>query len=342
MKENTLNGLREIMIRNVFMLLSAASVLFAANVQGEPGAAPYIGQTPPGSEPVLFAPGIVSDGYSNRDIAITPDGNEIYYSVNMRNFDLSTIMVVYRTDDGWSEPAVAPFATDMNYLYLEPAISPDGSKFFFVAKDKKGDTENDIWVMERDTGGWGPPKKLGPEINTPVSETFPSITSDGTLYFSRVSDDPDVEYIFRSRLVDGEYTTAERLPDNVNCGKTQFNAFVAPDERYLIVSVWGREDSLGSIDYYIVYRNEEDEWSQPVNLGENINTPGAQEYSAYVTRDGKYLFFMSTRIPAGADSGNQVYTAEGLHRIHNSPENGHSDIYWMGAGIIEELRPEGY
>jgi len=303
---------------------------------------PYLGQSPPGNEPLLFAPGVVSDGFNNRDMAITPDGSGIYFAVNQRNFDLSTIMAVHKVGDKWSKPEVAPFASDKNFKYLEPAISPDGSKFFFVASKRDGKNNNDIWVMDRESGDWGKPKKLGAMINTSVSETFPSITRDGTIYFSRVSDDPGVEHIYRSRLNNGQYTDAERLPENVNCGKTQFNAFVAADESYLIVSVYGREDSVGSIDYYVVFRNPNDEWSEPINMGKKINTKGAQEYSAYVSRDGRYLFFMSTRLPANPNMENDAYSLEDLTRIHNRPENGNSDIYWIDAGIIDELRPEGF
>ncbi len=303
---------------------------------------PYLGQSPPGGGPVLFAPGIISDGFNNRDIAMMPDGSEFYYAVNMRNFDLSTILYVKQVPGGWDGPHVAPFATDQSMKYLEPAISPDGSKFFFVSSPRDDENNNDIWVMDRQADGWGQPVKLGDTINTPVSETFPSITNDGTLYFSRVSDDPNVEYIYRSRSVGGSYQAAERLPDNVNCGKSQFNAFVAADESYLIVSVYGREDSIGSVDYYIIYRNADDEWSEPINLGENINTRSGQEYSAFVSRDGKYFFFMSTRLPADSRLGNGTYSLESLARIFNNPENGNSDIYWMEAGFIEKLRPEGF
>jgi len=321
--------------------ITLGCLVFSA-LADEPLTGPYLGQTPPGDEPVLFAPGIVSDGFNNRDVAMMPDGSELYYAVNIRGFDLSTIMAVYQVDGKWSKPEVPAFATDKSMKFLEPTISPDGSKFFFVSV-KRGDEKNmDIWVMDREGTAWGEPKMLGDTINTAVSETFPSITNDGTLYFSRASDDPQVEHIYRSRLVDGQYTKAEKLPDNVNCGKTQFNPFVAPDESYVIVSVWGRDDSLGSIDYYIVYRNENDEWSEPVNMGSKINTPGVHEYSSFISRDGKYLFFMSTRTPDDTDLENNAYSAEDLNRIHNSPENGNSDIYWIDAGIIEELRPEGF
>jgi len=334
------------MLRNLITRLPGRAAIFTAllipvwlNAAAD---TPWHGLAPPGDEAELFAPGVISNGFNNRDLAMLPDGSEFYTSVNLRNFAVATILVIRKTDAGWGRPEVASFATDRNTRYIEPAISPDGSKMFFVTAPAGVDDNMDIWMMDRAGGAWGNPVKLGDAINTPVNETFPSITSDGTLYFSRVSDDPGVEHIYRSRLVDGQYAPAERLPDNVNCGKTQFNAFVAPDESYLIVSVFGREDSLGSIDYYIVYRNAQDEWSQPVNLGDAINTRGSQEYSPFVSRDGKYFFFMSQRQPVTGESASQPWTVEELAEIFNRPENGNSDIYWIDAGFIDRLRPDGF
>jgi len=51
---------------------------------------PYVGQTPPGAEPKLFAPGIISTGLYTRDVAITPDGKELYYCVAVGNFGYAT------------------------------------------------------------------------------------------------------------------------------------------------------------------------------------------------------------------------------------------------------------
>lgn len=334
------------MLRNFIQKLAGCTaictaVLMPAPANADPGEA-WFGQAPPGDEAELFAPGIISNGFNNRDLAMMPDGSELYTSVNMRNFSVSTILGVRKTEAGWTLPEVAGFAKDRQTRYLEPAISPDGARMFFVTAPAGVDDNMDIWVMDRVGGGWGKPLRLGDAINTPVSETFPSITSDGTLYFSRVSDDPGVEHIYRSRFIDGRYAPAERLPDNVNCGKTQFNAFIAPDESYLIVSVFGREDSLGSVDYYIVYRNARDEWSQPVNLGDAINTKGSQEYSPFVSRDGKYFFFMSQRQPEVGGTPGQPWSVDELTAIFNQPENGNSDIYWIDAGFIDRLRPEGF
>ena len=138
-------------------------------------------------------------------------------------------------------------------------------------------------------------------------------------------------------MIDGNYVDAERLPPRVNSTNAQYNAFIAADESYLIVPVFGRDDSFGGTDYYIVFRNESDEWSEPVNMGEKINTPRSGEYSPYVTRDGKYFFFMSTR--GGSWEGvPDMLTYDYLWQTFQGPQNGNSNIYWVGAGFIEDIR----
>lgn len=320
----------------------SASLMTALLLVSNPAlAGPYLDQSPPGDDPALFAPGIVSNGMHNRDMAITPDGREIYWSNNLREFSVSVIMVARRTASGWSQPEVAPFSRDPAFIYLEPAISPDGRQLLYVAS-RAGEDDSDIWVMDRVGDGWGEARRLGTPVNTPGKEYFPSITRDGTLYYTAEGPEPGTEAIYRSRRIDGGYAEPELLPESVNCGKSRFNAFVAPDESYLIVPVWGRDDSLGSVDYYIVFRNAEDEWSEPVNLGPKINTKSGREYAPYVSPDGKYFFFMATRAPADADTPQGGFSAEYLADAYARPENGNSDTYWVDAAFIEALRPEGF
>ena len=106
--------------KTALMLLALITLLvepLLISADAKAGNNPYVGQVPPGDEPVLFAPGIISDGFNNRDLAMMPDGSEIYYAVNMRSFDLSTILVVHQHEDGWSQPEVAPFATNKDFKY---------------------------------------------------------------------------------------------------------------------------------------------------------------------------------------------------------------------------------
>lgn len=309
---------------------------------------PYLGQVPPGDTARLFAPGIVSTGMYTRDVAITPDGREIYFGVLLGRF--TTILETHVEEGRWTEPEVAPFARDARYFHLEPAISSDGRRFFFLStrlpdgqepgpEQVRTWTNQDIWVMDRGDDGWGAPYNLGPPVNTDEAEFFPSVTRDGTLYFTRGFNDGRESYIYRARLVDGRYQEPEKLGPQVNSTASQFNAFIAPDERYLILCTAGRADTRGGTDYYVVFRNDDDTWSDPVNLGDVVNTAGDAEYSPYVSPDGRYFFFMSTRRRADASLPDTLTWAF-LQRYRAKPESGNAGIYWVGAAFIDRLREQ--
>jgi len=302
---------------------------------------PYLGQEPPGREPEIFAPGIVSTGLATRDVAITPDNTELYFAVTLG--DRTMIMESHQQNGVWTEPAVAPFSG--RYLDIEPAISPDGQRFFFLStrpqpgqEEKPGWVYQDIWVMDREGDAWGEPSNLGPPVNTDAPEYFPSATIDGTLYFTREGEDR-VSATWRSRFVDGAYTEPELLGPEVNCGSNRFNVFVAPDESFAIVPALGREDAIGGVDYFVVFRSEDDTWSEPINMGPAINQPQGREWSASLSPDGKYLFFMSSRSYGETSVPLTAKTITELLRLSTEPGRGSSDIWWVSAEVIESLRP---
>jgi hypothetical protein len=316
--------------------VSSAPVTSAPDLHG-----PYLGQEPPGPEPRLFAPGIVSTGLATRDLAMTPDGDEVYFSVTLG--DRTMIMVARQVNGVWTAPEVAPFSG--RYLDIEPTISADGQRFFFMStrpqpgqEEKPGWVYQDIWVMDREGDRWGEPFNLGPPVNSDAPEYFPSITADGTLYFTREGEDRKSS-IYRSRLVDGVYTEPELLPPQVNCGTDRFNVFVATDETFVIVPAVGREDGLGGVDYFVVFRSPDDTWSEPINLGPAINQPSGREWSASLSPDGKYLFFMSSRTDEEAGLPLTGRSITELLDLSTRPGQGSSDIWWVSAEVIEALRP---
>jgi hypothetical protein len=308
----------------------------------------YLGQAPPGDVPELFAPGIVTTGIYTRDVAMTPDGSQIYFGVLLGT--VTAIIETHRGPDGvWSAPEVAPFSRDSRFFNLEPHISPDGNRFLFLStrvenpgpEDLRNWANQDIWVMDREGDGWGEPYSLGAPVNSEESEFFPSMTLDGTLYFTRGLNGGQESYVYRSRLVDGRYQEPERLGPGVNSTANQFNAFIAPDESYLILCTGDRGDTLGGVDYYVTFRRGDDEWSGPINLGEAVNTPLGGEFSPYVSPDGRYFFFMSTR-PFPTESLPDTLTWAYLKRFRQLPETGNAGIYWVDASFIQDLRPEGF
>jgi hypothetical protein len=305
----------------------------------------YLGQEPPGDTPRLFAPGVVSTGLLDRDIAMLPDGSEIYFGVAAPGYAVSSILVTRRLPDGgWTSPEVASFVAPHPARDLEASIAPDGQRIYFISdRPPEGASEphgnSDIWVADRGADGWGEPYNLGPPVNSGDQEYFPSVTRGGTLYFTRERKGERGNFIYRSRLVGGSYSEPERLPSQVNSGPAQFNSFIAPDESYLILSVLGRPDAIGRSDYYVCFRSPDDVWSDPVNLGERINVPDAQGYSPYVTPDGKYFFFMSTRADALGRLAGQHVSQEQMLELLAAPGTGNADTYWVEASFIEALRP---
>ncbi len=307
---------------------------------------PYLGQKPPGRTPELFAPGLVCTGMNERDVAIAPDGREIYFGV--MSGQTSTIMVTRLEDGHWTEPAVAPFAADLRYFHFEPCLSADGKRMLFLTtrptageETKGGWANQNIFAADRKADGtWGEPYDLGAPVNTTSNEFFPSLTRDGTLYFTRGAPRSDELKIVRSRLVDGRYQEPDTLPAAVNGQGVPYNAFVSPDESYLVACVNGRTDGAepGRPQYYVFFRDAEDRWSEGVCLGKDVSPVGGNAGSSYVSPDGKYLFFGSTKPREVASTPEAPLTLRALREAYSLTRNGNIDIYWMEASFLDTLR----
>lgn len=306
----------------------------------------YLGQTPPGMEAELFAPGLVSTGLYERDIAISPDGSELYYGVVVGN--RTTILVSRQEDGRWTEPEQASFINGFEYYYFEPALSPDGKRMLFLTNrppegepPKSGWGYQHIWAVDRgDDGIWMEPYDLGPAVNANRAEFFPSVTESGTLYFTRAEGDGRYG-IYRSPLIEGQYKSAEALPDEVNGKNNPYNACISRDESLLIACIAGRDDGVntGLPEYYVFFRTEEDTWSEGVNLGEGINFRNSSALSPHFSGDGKYFFFASNKTDPEYFSTARHLNWGLIQKIHRSPQNGSGDIYWVNAERIRRLNP---
>ena len=312
-------------------------------------AGPYLGQTPPGAKAELFAPGLVSTGMTERAVAISPDGREVYFELAFGQ--VVTIMVTRIEGRRWTEPVVAPFAADLGFFHFEPCLSADGRRMLFLSnrprageKPLPGWGHQNIWASDRAADGrWGEPYDLGGPVNSAESAFFPSLTRDGTLYFTRSSPSGEKARIMRSRPEEGRFGEPVELPKEVNGRGTVFNAFIAPDESYLIACVEGRVDSptAGAANYYIFFRSQDDSWSEGVNLGPEVNFPGAAASAPYVTSDGRYLFFGSNRRKEITSPAGSPMTWSQFMARFCGPQNGGSDVYWIDASFLRTLKSKG-
>jgi hypothetical protein len=285
----------------------------------------------PVDTPRLFGKSILSDGLSNRDFTISPAGDEIFFTLQQPRFVTSTILHLVKQNGQWGKPEVAPFSG--RYRDLEAAFSPDGRTVYFSSdrplKDSTAKKDFDIWQVKRNTNGtWSEPENLGLTVNSAKNEFYPSITRSGNLYFTVEADyGKGSEDIVVCKLTSSGYSKPESLPEDINTKYDEFNAFVDPDEQFILLTSYGRPDDMGRGDLYISHKDKAGSWLPAKHLPTPLNTTSL-DYCPFVTWDKKYLIFTSSRLNNQLTNG-QSKTYPQLKELLNNPGNGWDDIYWV-------------
>ncbi len=307
-------------------------ILVAQHPQGTVTNA-YFNQPTPSYSPVIFAPNIISDEFGNRDMAISPTGDEIFYTLQYRSgFVFSTLIHSKKVNGKWSTPEIASFSGQYNDL--EPTFSSDGNRLYFSSTRPATATEEkdyDIWYVTKEKGIWENPQNPGSPINTAKNEFYPSITKSGNIYFTREMEGKS-EDIVVCKFSNNKYDTAVSLPNAINTNGEEFNTFVDPDEQFIIFTGYKRIGNIGSGDLF-VSKNNNGEWGEAKNLGNTINGTGLT-YCPYISPDKKYIFFTSSHGIFKTPFDKKINLKE-LKKYMHSPLNGWDNIYWMDAkGII--------
>jgi Tol biopolymer transport system component len=291
------------------LLLISYSIIYAQEfpiLKGD-----YLGQTPPGDTPVVFARGIISDNYQQHGVpSFSPDGNVVFWQTNWRPASdtgkwLTFSMTMRRTGDKWTAPEASPYSS-------MPFFSPNGQRIYF------DDKENGLSFVEKQGNNWSEPKSLGLVARFPELKNafYPSIASNGTIYFMGYDEGQWNNFgIYRAELINGEYAKPELLPPSINApgGMRNWAPFISPDESYLIFCSTRGLSKYDEGDLFVSFRQSDGSWTDPVTLGAPINTNQMERFST-LSPDGKYLFF--TRDTPGYDE----------------------DVYWVSARIIEKLK----
>ncbi len=283
----------------------------------------YLGQTPPGATPQEFARGIVSTYDQEHSApAFSPDGNEVFWTMNRlpgpdNEKPFNSVMTMQRENGRWSAPYVSPFVGML-------VFSADGRRVYYSSNRPhpgaavQENQKEDIWVAERRGHDWSEPKCLNLVARSPEVRfaAGPTIARNGTLYFMGYASGLQANVgIFRAELMGGEYSKPELLPRRINLPPfLNWTPFIAPDESYLLFSSNRRDPDHDAGDLYISRRLADGSWTEPVSLGEPVNS-SRQERLPGVSPDGKYLFF--ARDMPGRDD----------------------DVYWVSAASVSVLRP---
>lgn len=267
---------------------------------------PYLGQKPPGLTPEIFAPGLISiAGRSEYGMSFSPNLEEMYFTTQTKYGVPAHIYFSKVKDNQWTAFEKVNFTQGEKAGEMEPNVSDDGKRIYFTAYNADfSDTK--IWYVNRQKDGWSKAIKLASPVNDDEVMTS-TLASNGDLYYTNLSKGFSTYYSLR---INGKYSEVNKA--DINFGA---HAFISPSQDYLIVDAKNREDETRKdADLYIYFKKEDGTWSEPKNLGMEVNS-SFDETVATVTPDGKYLFFS-----------------------RRSEDGEILDLYWVSTEVIERLR----
>ncbi len=255
---------------SLILLLSSIMMSSISHAQGVTPIpdGPYLGQTPPGLTPEIFAPGIVNTEEFIEIEGMFGADMKTFYFVRRDEKDISLNVIKYKNNK-WQQSVVKQGVS-------EPSISPDGKTIYLKNK-----------FIERTGGGWSELKSLGAPLGN-IDIMRSSASSNGTIYFDTYTPKLDIPLRY-SRLIDGKYEQPKSLGQQFGIGRYNAHPFIAPDESYIIFDSI-RQSGYGRSDLYISFRAEDDSWGPAINMGDKINT-AASEKNPSLSPDGKFLFF---------------------------------------------------
>jgi len=259
----------------VLPLLVVASISHSQTI---PAPGLYLGQNPPGTTPVIFAPGVISKGNIHSRLEISPDGQEMLWNtVDMKTFS-TQILSVKNVSGKWSAPQPPPFARAGN---TQGAVfSPDGKKLFFSVDTGTG------WVrkyVEKTAAGWSDARADG--FMPGGSSSF---TRSGRAYLSgEMKTKIWNTGIFGARYAADGYADVTPLGEAINRPNAiDYTPYVSPDESFLLFSSnRPRNGDKEDMFIHVSFRMSDGAWSTPQRVGQ------IQGRFPSLSPDGKYLFF---------------------------------------------------
>lgn len=241
----------------------------------------YLGQTPPGDTPKIFAPGLLADsGIVLGRVAFSKDGKAFYYGYARHWFDFKGTGIKEISFDGqkWSKPKIL-----MEDL-ATPTLSTDETQMFV------GGQNSDVWVSQKTGDSWNAPK-LFLDKTYGLYNFMPS--NSGTYYVGSNANQGSKRdystYDFCTFTFSGNDTVIQSLGSPLNTPGFDGDFYIAPDESYIIIS--SQETKTYECELWISFRKADKTWTKPKSLGDNINKGLAHRFGEYVSPDGRYLFY---------------------------------------------------
>tara|TARA_A200000113_G_scaffold225810_1_gene248107 strand:- start:204 stop:2828 length:2625 start_codon:yes stop_codon:yes gene_type:complete len=213
-------------------------------------------------------------------------------------FESQFIYQLYETKINSGKSDFGPNFYSNNQIIFSSSEDATGSKNY----DWSNEPFLDLFVAEIDSlGELVDKERLGGEVNTKFHESSATVSKDGkTMYFTRnnyfngklrKSRDNEVKLkVYKATKNDNNsWGSIKELPFNGNDFSVAHPA-LSPDGKKLYFSS-DMPGTFGKSDIWFVYIYDNDEYSQPINLGPNVNTEFRESFP--FVDDSFNLFYSS-------------------------------------------------
>ncbi|NER12802.1 hypothetical protein GWK08_05080 [Leptobacterium flavescens] len=246
----------------------------------------YQAEEVPADTPLVFKEDLIPDDKIIHKGILSPDLQQYYYTLSEKDYSRFDVMMIQKTETGWSEPKPAFF--NSNYSEHGMSFSPDGNSFYFSSTrplNKEGDPGIwHIWRSEKVSGKWSTPELIDIPNLKGRHMSHPTLSSSGNMYFH--SSDPDYSnmHIYLAEPAGGKFGDAKKVLFNEKVQMDRCTPHISADENYLVFAGIGEQ-----LDLYICKKEKDGQWSEPQKLPEAINTQG--QGNPFITPDHQFLFY---------------------------------------------------
>jgi tetratricopeptide (TPR) repeat protein len=182
-----------------------------------------------------------------------------------------------------------------------PSITADDQTLMFTRQpvshgvsSSREFPQEDFYVSYYSDNAWQTAVNAGPPLNTRQNEGAQTLSSNGSYMYFTACDRPGGMGscdIYFSAFSDGRWSEPYNLRGPVNTSHWESQPSISADGKKLFFSS-NRPGGFGGKDLWYSMLDEKNQWTRPVNMGENINTDG-DEMSPFIHFDSRTLYFAS-------------------------------------------------
>ncbi|WP_038029399.1 OmpA family protein [Thermonema rossianum] len=202
---------------------------------------------------------------------------------------------------------------------LAPVVATDDNRLIYsrqVFNNRLRIWEEQVWMAVKEDYVWKQSMPLAfPGISGSAGTA--ALSPDGQYLYLYIYDPERKGELYECRFDGTAFTAPVPLPEPINSPYEESSMSITADGNWLFFSS-DRPNGYGGKDIYVCYKKPDGSWSEPENLGPNINTPFDEE-APFIHPDKRNLYFTSNGHPTLG--GRDIFRAERSGNVWGNVQN---------------------